>query len=280
MIQKQVDGVSILKFRNFDRFSGINHGIFMREGGISPAPYKSLNVGLGVGDDEGNVLGNRSIISKSMEKKDILFVHQVHGARILIFNRENGIVKVVDKTVNLKRGNCETKENHNFSFDINDEKKIIGDALITNKKDFFLGVQVADCQAVLLYDPVQKVVANVHVGWRGSVANLLKYTVSVMEEYFSCFPVDMVAGICPSLGPCCAEFVRYKEEIPRRFWKYKDDRDHFDFWSISRDQLSDSGIRNENISISRICTKCNTNLFYSYRKEKTTGRFAAVIGLE
>lgn len=261
MIRKQVDGVPVLQFPNFDRFPDIHHGLFTRNGGISPAPYQSLNVGLGLGDDEGNVLRNRNIISKSMGKKDILFVHQVHGVKVLVFD-------------------CETAEQHDFPLNIHGEKKIIGDALITNRADFFLGIQVADCQAVLLYDPVQKVVANIHVGWRGSIANLLDHTVSVMKKHFFCFPDDMVAGISPSLGPCCAEFVNYKEEIPRRFWKYKDGRDHFDFWSISHDQLSDAGIRNENIFLSRICTKCNTDLFYSYRGEKTTGRFAAVIGLE
>ncbi|HUT43902.1 MAG TPA: laccase domain-containing protein, partial [Desulfobacterales bacterium] len=124
------------------------------------------------------------------------------------------------------------------------------------------------------------VVANVHSGWRGSINNIIGCTLKVMENSFGCRSRDVVAGIGPSLGPCCAEFVNYKKEIPEAFWKYKNDTNHFDFWSISRDQLCEAGVLFENVDLSRMCTKCDSNRFFSFRGEGTTGRFAALIGLK
>jgi len=143
----------------------------------------------------------------------------------------------------------------------------------------FIGIQVADCQPILLWDPVRQVAANVHSGWRGSVQNIPGLTVAVMQERFNCNAKDMLAAIGPSLGPCCSEFVHYRTEIPQRFWRYKDAADRFDFWAITCDQLQTAGIDPVNIACSGICTRCSTDRFFSYRGEGTTGRFAAVIGL-
>lgn len=123
-------------------------------------------------------------------------------------------------------------------------------------------------------------VANVHSGWRGSIANIIGHTLDAMKKNFGSDPAHVVAGIGPSLGPCCAEFVNYKEEIPEPFWKYRNDRRHFDFWAVSRDQLCEAGVCAENIHISGLCTRCRTDLFFSYRAEGITGRFAAIIGLK
>jgi copper oxidase (laccase) domain-containing protein len=123
------------------------------------------------------------------------------------------------------------------------------------------------------------VIANVHCGWRGSVKNILGQTVRVMNKCFQCDSSDLVAGIGPSLGPCCAEFINYRKEIPEIFWCYKSADNHFDFWALSRDQLVGAGVLRENIENSSICTKCNSATFFSYRAERQTGRFASVIGI-
>jgi hypothetical protein len=101
-----------------------------------------------------------------------------------------------------------------------------------------------------------------------------------MKQHFGCSPNDILAGIGPSLGPCCAEFINYETEIPKEFWGYKDSDDIFDFWAISFDQLMKAGVPERNIESSQMCTRCRTETFYSYRAEKTTGRFASVIGLK
>jgi YfiH family protein len=155
-----------------------------------------------------------------------------------------------------------------------------GDAIVTDLRNKNLVIQVADCQAILLYDPVRHVVANVHSGWRGSIQNVVGKTVSLMNQRFMSNPKDVVAGIGPSLGPCCSEFVNYRTEIPETLWKYKINGKYFDFWSISQDQMKSEGILDENIETSGICTKCRTDLFFSYRGECVTGRFSAVLGLK
>ena len=154
-----------------------------------------------------------------------------------------------------------------------------GDALITNRPDSTLVIQTADCQSVILIDPLQRAVANVHSGWRGSIANIIGRTVAAMADKYGTRPRDLICGIGPSLGPCCAEFVNFRKELPRPFWNYRRSGDLFDFWRISVDQLATAGVRPDNIEVSGICTKCNQHHFFSYRGDQNTGRFAAVVGI-
>ena len=152
--------------------------------------------------------------------------------------------------------------------------------MITDLPGRHLVIQTADCQAVMLYDPRRRVAANVHVGWRGSAANIIGHTVARMVAGFGCRPTDMLAGIGPSLGPCCAEFKNYRREIPSEYWRYRHAGDLFDFWALSRDQLTAAGVPPAGIHVSGLCTRCETGRFFSYRAEKRTGRLAAVIGLK
>lgn len=250
------NGASYFQFENLKKYPEICHGIFTRHFGHSTGPFHSLNVSLGLGDAADNVRKNRQHISQAMGGSDLVFSEQVHDDQVIIFNSQNS-----------------------DSSDINDRALGIGDALVTHVCQKYLTIQLADCQSILFYDPIQRVIANVHSGWRGSIKNIIGRTVAVMKKYFKCTAADIVAGIGPSLGPCCAEFVNYRKEIPQIFWHYKSAADHFDFWAISRDQLIDAGVLSENIENGNICTKCNTETFFSYRGEGQTGRFASVIGL-
>jgi len=256
MITKEKNGITCYQFPNLAKFSDIRHGFFDRNGGCSSGPYQSLNVSFDVGDDEYDVKRNRSILSDCVDEKKLIFLKQVHGAGIQVFTGNNGHSNASDS-----------------------DAPPVGDVMITDLKHKITVMQVADCQAVLLYDPIRCVTANVHSGWRGSILNLIGRTIKIMETTFSCKALDIQAGISPSLGPCCAEFVNYVKEIPKQFWKYKNQSDHFDFWALSRDQLCNAGVLVENISICGICTRCNTDRFYSYRGEGTTGRLPVVIGL-
>ena len=280
MIAKHKNGVSFLEFNNLSQFSGIQHAVFTRNTGKSTGPFRSLNVSFGVGDDDRNVTWNRNIISQCLEKKDLVFADQVHGIRVIIFSEEKKTPKQFGPDVSFESDNPDFVNEQIGLFDFDSEQRLIGDALVTNISKKFLVVQVADCQSVLIYDHVRKVVANVHSGWRGSIKNIIGRTIKMMNERFGCVPSDFIAGICPSLGPCCAEFINYQKEIPKMFWKYKDNNRHFDFWSVSYDQLGEAGVLAENVSLSKICTKCDPDRFFSYRGEGTTGRFASIIGLK
>ncbi len=257
MLLTDKNGVLFFRFPNFSKYSGINHGIFTRKNGCSHGPFQSLNVGARVGDDIRHVQANRHMIARLCGGGDLVFLKQGHGCDVVA-------IQAPDNSLD----------------GLTMEGRLAGDAMITNVPGLNLMIQVADCQAVLMIDPISNVVANVHSGWRGSLWNIIGATITRMEMQFGSVPGDIIAGIGPSLGPCCAEFVNYRSELPEAFWKYGDARNHFNFWSASYDQLCGAGVLKENISLAHICTKCNADLFFSYRRARTTGRFAAVIGLK
>jgi hypothetical protein len=154
------------------------------------------------------------------------------------------------------------------------------DAMITDLPGVALLVKQADCQAVILYDPVRQVVSNVHCGWRGSVNGLLSAVIGAMRAEFGCDPSRLRAAIGPSLGPCCAEFVTHREIFPESFRPFMVRDNYFDLWAVSRSQLVASGLKDEHIESANWCTRCRTDLFYSYRGEGRTGRFATVVMLK
>ena len=100
-----------------------------------------------------------------------------------------------------------------------------------------------------------------------------------MKTRFGTRPESLWAGIGPSLGPCCGQFVNYRKEIPSALWGFRVREAHFDFWAISRAQLTAAGLDPSRIETAGVCTRCCSDTFFSYRAEGTTGRFAAVIGL-
>jgi polyphenol oxidase len=254
MIHRHTHNLSYLQFPHLSEYADIRHGIFTRQGGFSKGCYQGLNVGMGSGDNVNHVLQNRAAISAFMGQ--LVFANQVHGTAI------------------INHSGCGTEgKDHPL------RKTETGDAMITDAPGQSLVIQTADCQAVLIYDPVRKTVANIHSGWRGSIQNIIGLTVLAMIKEFDSDPKNLLAGIGPSLGPCCAEFIRYRTEIPKALWSYKNSSNCFDFWAMSKDQLTGAGISRNNIVSSNLCTRCRTDLFFSYRKEKSTGRFAAVIGI-
>ncbi|EIM63826.1 peptidoglycan editing factor PgeF [Desulfobacter postgatei] len=253
-----------LTFAHLDLFPGLVHGVFPRTEGYSKGPFLGLNVGLSTGDDPDIVNQNRALMLSSIGLTRVLFLNQVHGSDVAVLKSEE------DAAGALWEGQGAIPS-----------KIFKADAAVTNLKGVGLAIQVADCQAVVLYDPQKELIANVHSGWRGSVADIIGCCINTMVTQFGCSPVSIRAGISPSLGPCCAQFINYKQEIPKALWQYKKkDRPYFDFWQISRDQLGAHGVLDKNIENMRLCTRCRTDLFYSFRANKATGRFAAVIALK
>lgn len=268
MISQRHNDLKFFRFQNLSLFPELRHGIFTRNGGASQAPFHSLNTALSVGDDTTAVEENRRRIHGAMGAEGrLVFCRQVHGADILILSANGFHRRVAEDGTETRLSDTEA-----FACQC--------DAMITDAPDCHLVIQVADCQAVMVYAPDVGAVANIHSGWRGSVRDIIGRTVRVLVEKFGADPAEMAVGIGPSLGPCCAEFVNYQTELPESFWKYRDDRDHFNFWAASRDQLTAQGVRADAIHASDLCTKCRTDLFFSYRAERTTGRFAAVIGIQ
>ncbi len=260
--------IKIVKFGHLDTYPDLCHGIFSRLGGYSKKPFNSLNVGMSVGDEKSGVVKNRHIIIETLGGGVPVFINQVHGRKFVVLKKSSGRVKDF---------NALSKERLPFSCSLSHCPS--ADGIITDIPGYLLFIQVADCQPVMLYDPVNKVIGNIHSGWKGSLKNIVGKGIDIMRREFHSEPEYILAGIGPSLGPCCGEFINYKTEIPEKFWIYKRGENYFDFWQMTIDQLLEKGVRLENIELSRICTRCSHESFFSYRYEKITGRFACVIGM-
>lgn len=248
-----------LRFDHLADQAGLDHGVFTRAGGVSLPPCRGLNIGLGCGDDPEHVRENRKRMLNCLGIEKAVFLSQVHGDRVHVIRQ--GQVNP-DEVWDPDTGQTAVP--------------VTADGIITDQPGLGLVIQAADCQAVILYDPERRVLANVHSGWRGSVADILGKTVAKMGSEFGCRPASILAGISPSLGPCCAEFVNFRQELPEPLWRYKvADRPLFDFWALSRDQLMAGGVTADHIRCMEMCTVCRTDLFFSYRGERQTGRFGA-----
>ncbi|HIP40862.1 MAG TPA: peptidoglycan editing factor PgeF [Desulfocapsa sulfexigens] len=226
-----------------------------RHGGVSHAPYDSLNLSYGVGDDENLVAANRNRLKKQLLITHLLSARQVHGDRIYIASHT------------LRKDT----EIDNY------------DALVTDMPGIGLLIQQADCQAVTLFDPINHAIAAIHCGWKGSVLNILSKTVNKMTECYDSSPSALQAVISPSLGPCCAEFINHATELPPSFLAFQIKENYFDFWQISKMQLIEAGLDERKIQITGICTSCSPDHF-SYRRacrngDGKTGRCATVICL-
>ena len=246
-----------LRFYQFELFEGcpeLTHGIFTRDGGVSQAPQDGLNLAFMSGDTEENVRANQDLAAGVLGLERLAYAGQVHGDEALVVRLLDGY---------FPRAPGDMKKGY--------------DALITPDAGVGLLVKLADCQGAIMYDPKTMALALVHSGWRGSVANILGKTVARLQTEFGVNPEDLLCGISPSLGPCCAEFVNYQEELPEEFMVYRDGC-HFDFWAVSRDQLTSAGLTDRHIEIAGLCTKCGGSDFYSYRRERTTGRFGLMAG--
>ncbi|MFZ5453652.1 MAG: peptidoglycan editing factor PgeF [Thermodesulfobacteriota bacterium] len=233
-------------------FPDLTHGFFTRLGGVSPKPYQSLNLSFGVGDQGPLVMKNRDLVQQALGLNGLVSATQVHGCRASLV------------TAGKNAADTEIPD---------------ADILFTQQPGLGLMIKQADCQAVMLYDPVRRVAANVHCGWRGQVAGILQKAVTRLQKSCGCLPQDLVAALGPSLGPCCAEFRNFHREFPPEFWPYQVKPTYFDLWALSRDQLLAAGLQPHKIEIAGVCTRCRGEEFFSYRRDRLTGRQGAVIAL-
>jgi len=158
------------------------------------------------------------------------------------------------------------------------------DALITNQKNIMLTILTADCVPILLLDPVKNVVAAVHAGWRGTQQEIVFKTVETMKKTFNSNPKNILAGIAPSIGRCCYEVdwsvAQHFEKIENAYTQ-QNDKYRLDLPLINQTQLLQAGLLKRNIEMSNVCTACEVEHYFSYRKERgCSGRFMSMIGLK
>ncbi|GAB4428141.1 MAG: peptidoglycan editing factor PgeF [Anaerolineales bacterium] len=255
----QNNGIRYYQFEIFPE--RITQAVFTRHGGVSPAPWASLNVGGSVGDDVWHVRENRirSFVALGRAPGSVYDVWQVHSADVVYADAP-------------RRMDAEYQHK--------------ADIILTDNPDVTLFMRFADCTPVLLYDPVKHVAGIVHSGWLGTVRGAARAAVEAMQARFDSDPVDLLAAIGPSIGPDHYEvgedvIVQVKHafgaDAPALLEKYGE-RSHFNLWAANRLLLEQAGVTQ--IESAQICTACNTADWFSHRGEKgKTGRFGAMLAL-
>lgn len=224
-----------------------------RHGGVSQAPYASLNLGLHTKDLPVNVTENRKRFFTNLEipLTQVASSYQVHGDQILKVTQPG-----------LYEG---------------------FDALITNQENIFITVTVADCTPVLIYDNVQKVVAAIHAGWRGTVAQIVPKTMAAMKEYYGSHAADCLVYIGTCIDECSFEVdADVADHFEHSFKKWDDKKAKYlvDLKEANKKQVLNCGIPKDQIELSSYSTVLHNQDFFSYRQEGgMTGRMLAVIGL-
>ena len=162
------------------------------------------------------------------------------------------------------------------------------DALVTSQPGICLCVQTADCVPVLLFDPVNRVVAAVHAGWRGTVKKIAVAAVLKMQKKYHSSPQNILAVIGPSIGPEVYEVgdevvdeVRKNVPFPEKtLQKNASGKFHFNLWEANRQVLLAAGLKEQNIEMTEECTFQKENKYYSARREGVeTGRIVSGIML-
>lgn len=250
--------VKYLVFDSLQKSGLVLHGFTARQGGASPPPYDSLNLGLTSGDERTNVLSNRRILEKALG-----------------FYPEENIWLDHGREVYVAAGGDRDDKPH-------------ADAVITRLNGLPLTIFYADCVPIYILDRKNRAIGLAHGGWRGTVKDVAGNTIERMTREFGTDPADCLVGIGPSIGPCCflvdedvanlflGTFAEWKDLVR----KISNNKWSIDLWSLNQRLLISRGVSGENISICALCTSCNRELFYSYRRDRgNTGRMAAFITL-
>lgn len=250
-----------LIYYQFSIWESLRHGIFTRHGGVSPAPWASLNMGGSVGDDPAHVRENheRMFAPLGLHGERACTVWQIHSAETVI----------ATGPVEGRRWLAQA------------------DGIVTDQPDTPLTMRFADCTPILFHDPVQGVIGMAHAGWRGTVQGAGMSVVHTMTDHFGCKPENIQAGIGPCIGPeryqvgeevvqAVHDHFGTLEELIRR--QPEDGTAYFDLWAANALDLRRNGV--EVIEIAGICTAEHADEFFSHRAEQgRTGRFGAVISL-
>jgi polyphenol oxidase len=295
--QRRAAGLQILEAPQFARLNWLVHGFSTRTGGASELESdhdgrkrteKVLNLGFAEWDTREHVLKNRQNFFAALDATTMrqIAMRQIHSDIVRVANSADA------------EPSAQTAK---------------ADALITNKPGLLLTVQVADCVPILLADKKRHAIAAIHSGWRGTLQRIAEKALGRMQMEFGTRPRDVIAALGPGIGQCCFEVgpevaTEYEAKFPdAREWFQgpfdslaRGDNDpnwlpwltmrppghqppaprvHLDLIAANRAILSAAGVPVDNIVSSGLCTACRTDLFFSFRRERVTGRMMAAIGI-
>jgi polyphenol oxidase len=294
---RKASGLQILEAPPLAQLDWIVHGFSTRPGGASELEVihdgrkgseRVLSLGFTEWDSRERVLKNRRNFFAALNAVDMrpIGLRQIHSDIIHVVNSAGAEPSVAAAKA---------------------------DALITNEPGLLLVVQVADCVPILLADKKRRAIAAIHSGWRGTLQRIAEKAVGRMQMEFGTRPRDVIAALGPGIGQCCFEVgpevaTEYTAKFPdAREWfqgpfdslargdndsnwlpwltmrppghQLPEPRVHLDLIAANRSILSAAGVPPGNIFSSGFCTACRTDLFFSHRRERVTGRMMAAIGI-
>ncbi|GGI43303.1 laccase domain protein YlmD [Paenibacillus marchantiophytorum] len=258
-----------------EQFNELTVGFTSRHGGVSLEPFTTLNCGLHVNDVPEHVVRNRELVAEALEQpfEAFTYAEQVHGNEVVIVSLE-------------ERGSGRASREAALQ---------AKDGFITKETGIVLCAQFADCVPLFFYDPIKRVVGLAHAGWKGTVLNISKATIDLMTHTFGSSASDIRTAIGPSIGACCYEVDQsvanrakaVLEEVQAAPVEHstvmvakENGKYMLNLQELNRILLQQAGILSSYIEVSQLCTSCNTDKFFSHRKEGgATGRMIAWIGL-
>lgn len=268
IILNKKEDLLYIEFKSLKKYDNIlTHCFTTRLGGVSEGECSSLNLSFNRNDSKENVLENYRIIADAIgvDFNKMVLSNQIHDNKIRIVNAEDagkGLVR---------------------------ESDIIGyDGLSTNIPGIPIVTFYADCVPVLFLDPVKKAITAVHSGWKSTVKNISYEALMLMKNTYNSNFNDIQAVIGPSICNDCFEvdidvyncFIE-KFSWCKKYTDYRNGKYYIDLQSIIRQVILDTGVPDKNIIISGVCTKCNNDVFFSFRgDDRKTGSLAAIMMLK
>lgn len=265
---KTKNGVMYITFPKLTKTGLTNHLFSTRIGGVSTGKYATMNMSFNNGDERDAVIENyrRLCECEGIDINRLVLSRQTHTDNVKIVTEEHigtGIFREAFQDI---------------------------DGLITNCRGIGLVTQYADCTPLVFLDPVKRVIATSHAGWRGTVKQIGKKTVEKMVADFGSNPADIITGIGPCISSCCYEvdgpvyneFVKLSYlNLDKILTTKPNGRYMLDLVEANKQILMAAGIREENIDLSDICTCCNANELHSHRASNgERGNLALIIALK
>ncbi len=232
----------------------VTAGITFRHGGVSRAPYASLNLAEHVGDDANAVATNRKIFFQQSRLTDLHYCQQIHS----------------DRVINADCTAIETLRQHPEA-----------DALVSARHGVPLGIFTADCVPIFILDVVTPAIGIAHAGWCGTLARIAVNTLARMQNHFGTLATNCQVHLGPSIQKCC---YTVSTELINQFTEHFGSNIHrgtkLSLQTANVNQLMEIGLPAASISVSPFCTACRTDIFYSHRAELgRTGRMLSFIQL-
>lgn len=268
--KEEKNGVKFLTFPALEKTGIVRQLFSTRAGGVSEGIFSTMNLSFTRGDEPEHVLENYRRIAGVLgcEIEDFICTDQTHTTNVRVTGKKDagkGVVKEKDYT------------------DV--------DGLITNEPGVVLATFYADCVPLYFVDPVKKAIGLSHSGWRGTVNKMGMKTVQMMEETYGTNPADVVAAIGPSICMSCyevgsevaEEFIKAfpKEAEQKEILQAKENGKYLlNLWKANYFIMKEAGIKEENISVTDICTCCNGDELFSHRQSQgKRGNLGAFLGL-